>query len=241
MALHSEKALAFIPTLLASPYLLHPDAVLPGDPVLGMAGERANPETLARIRPNRPGQTAAGPVSRVSEAPWQPESSAAPITRPEDQRRSAPEISDTASLRLRQCSLLRHWHRPWCSRLRKRGQLGPDLTLLVRGRISIRSSARPCAHALFAFYLRWLRRRHGQWQPAQHHPAGGHVGTFSLPTLCASRGQPCSSALPALCCRGPGKGLSESSVVFKHALKNALIPVVTLIGLDLVRIERARC
>jgi peptide/nickel transport system permease protein len=29
------------------------------------------------------------------------------------------------------------------------------------------------------------------------------------------------------------KGLSESSVVFKHALKNALIPVITLIGLDL--------
>ena len=29
------------------------------------------------------------------------------------------------------------------------------------------------------------------------------------------------------------KGLSEAAVVLKHALKNSLIPVVTLIGLDL--------
>jgi ABC-type dipeptide/oligopeptide/nickel transport system permease component len=29
------------------------------------------------------------------------------------------------------------------------------------------------------------------------------------------------------------KGLSDRAVVFKHALKNALIPVVTFIGLDL--------
>jgi len=29
------------------------------------------------------------------------------------------------------------------------------------------------------------------------------------------------------------KGLSEAEVVLKHALKNSLIPVVTLIGLDL--------
>ena len=30
------------------------------------------------------------------------------------------------------------------------------------------------------------------------------------------------------------KGLAEKVVIYKHALKNALIPVVTIIGLDLV-------
>jgi len=52
----------------------------------------------------------------------------------------------------------------------------------------------------------------------------GWTGSWAL--MIESLSQPYIAAARA-------KGLSETGVVLKHALKNSLIPVITLIGLDL--------
>jgi ABC-type dipeptide/oligopeptide/nickel transport system permease component len=88
---------------------------------------------------------------------------------------------------------------------------------------------------LFGFYLQWLPPSGmGNGNLINIILPATTLGTFSLSyivrvtrsTMLETLSQPYVAAARA-------KGLSESNVVFKHALKNALIPVVTLIGLDL--------
>ena len=88
---------------------------------------------------------------------------------------------------------------------------------------------------LFAFYLQWLPPSGmGNGSLINIILPAATLGTFSLSyivrvtrsTMLETLSQPYVAAARA-------KGLSELNVVFKHALKNALIPVVTLIGLDL--------
>ncbi len=37
------------------------------------------------------------------------------------------------------------------------------------------------------------------------------------------------------------KGLSERSVIYKHALRNALMPVITILGLICSGVDRGEC
>jgi peptide/nickel transport system permease protein len=88
---------------------------------------------------------------------------------------------------------------------------------------------------VFAFHLQWLP------------PSGmgnGHLdyivlpaitlGTFSLSYIArVTRSAMLESLSQPYVVSARAKGLSEADVVLKHALKNSLIPVVTLIGLDL--------
>ncbi len=88
---------------------------------------------------------------------------------------------------------------------------------------------------IFALYLRWLPPSGmGNGSLAYIVLPAITLGTFSLAyiaritrsSMLESLSQPYIEAARA-------KGLSETKVVLKHALKNSLIPVVTLIGLDL--------
>jgi peptide/nickel transport system permease protein len=88
---------------------------------------------------------------------------------------------------------------------------------------------------IFAFYLRWL--------PPSGMGTGGiaflvlpaaTLGTFSLSYIArVTRSSMLESLSQPYVAAARAKGLSEPAVVFKHALKNSFIPVVTLIGLDL--------
>jgi peptide/nickel transport system permease protein len=88
---------------------------------------------------------------------------------------------------------------------------------------------------VFAFYLRWL--------PPSGMGKGNLVyivlpaitlGTFSLSYITrVTRSAMLESLSQPYVVSARAKGLSEANVVLKHALKNSLIPVVTLIGLDL--------
>jgi len=50
----------------------------------------------------------------------------------------------------------------------------------------------------------------------QLHPAGGHARRISADYIRTAR----------------AKGLSTSAVLFKHGLRNALIPIITILGLQ---------
>ena len=62
------------------------------------------------------------------------------------------------------------------------------------------------------------RRHHGRLARRHPHPHGAH--------------QHVGGARPGLHPHRPRQGLSERAVVYRHALRNALIPVVTVIGLQ---------
>jgi len=88
---------------------------------------------------------------------------------------------------------------------------------------------------VFSLYLRWL--------PPSGMGNGGiayiilpavTLGTFSLSYIArVTRTSMLESLSQPYIAAARAKGISESAVVLKHALKNSLIPVITLIGLDL--------
>jgi peptide/nickel transport system permease protein len=60
------------------------------------------------------------------------------------------------------------------------------------------------------------------------------LGTFSLSYIArVTRSSMLETLSQPYVAAARAKGLSEKEVVLKHALKNALIPIITLIGLDL--------
>jgi len=235
-----KRLLLFIPTLLGITlitFILM--QYMPGDPVTAMVGERASPETIAHIRTelgldksltyqyfmylNRLGTGQLGRSyytnRKVSD----------------DLLQKFPNTARLALAAMLFASVIGIGMGVFAAS--KRGTNWDRLiTLLSVGGISIPVFWLGLAlMLLFAFYLQWL--------PPSGMGNGSLIniilpaitlGTFSLSyivrvtrsTMLETLSQPYVAAARA-------KGLSESSVVFKHALKNALIPVVTLIGLDL--------
>jgi peptide/nickel transport system permease protein len=235
-----KRFLLFIPTLLGITlitFILM--QYMPGDPVTAMVGERASPETIARIRTElgldksltyqyfmylkRLGSGQLGQSLHTN-------------------RRVADDLlqkfPNTARLAL--AAMLFASVIGICVGVFAASKRGTPwdrvVTLLSVGGISIPVFWLGLAlMLLFAFYLQWLPPS-GMGNGDLIHiilPAAT-LGTFSLSyivrvtrsTMLETLSQPYVAAARA-------KGLSESNVVFKHALKNALIPVVTLIGLDL--------
>ena len=88
---------------------------------------------------------------------------------------------------------------------------------------------------LFSFYLRWLPPSGmGNGSPVYLLLPAMTLGTFSLSYIArVTRSSMLESLSQPYVAAARAKGLSEFQVVLKHALKNSLIPVVTLIGLDL--------
>jgi ABC-type dipeptide/oligopeptide/nickel transport system permease component len=110
------------------------------------------------------------------------------------------------------------------------------ITLLSVGGISIPVFWLGLALMLvFAFYLQWLPPSGmGNGSLIYVILPAATLGTFSLSYIVrVTRSSMLETLSLPYIAAARAKGLSESSVVLKHALKNSLIPVVTLIGLDL--------
>ena len=235
-----KRLLLFIPTLLGITlitFILM--QYMPGDPVTAMVGERASPETIARIRTELGldksltyqyfmylKRLATGELGRSYYTNRK-------IS--EDLLQKFPNTARLALAAMLFASVIGIGMGVFAAS--KRGtNWDRVVTLLSVGGISIPVFWLGLAlMLLFAFYLRWLPPSGmGNGSLINIILPAVTLGTFSLSyivrvtrsTMLETLSQPYVAAARA-------KGLSESNVVFKHALKNALIPVVTLIGLDL--------
>jgi len=234
------RILLLLPTLLGITlvtfFLMH---ALPGDPVSSMVGERASPETIARIRaelgqdrPLLPQYT--GYVKLVCRGEFG-RSLHTNRQVSDDLLQKFPNTLILALAAMLFASVLgitlgvlsavnrdKFWDR--------------IIALITVSGISIPVFWLGLALMLiFSLYLQWLPPS-GSWSDgfASIILPAATLGTFSLSYITRITR---SSLLEALShpyiIAARAKGLSETIVVLKHGLSNAIIPVVTLIGLDL--------
>ncbi len=235
-----KRILLFVPTLLGITlitFILM--QALPGDPAAGMAGERASPETITRIRTEL-GQDRPLPLQYVGYLKLLAtgELGRSYYTN----RKIADDIVQKFpnTLRLALAAML------FASVFGigmgvfsavKRGTVWDRIvTLISVGGISVPVFWLGLAlMLLFAFYLRWLPPSGmGNGGLAYLILPAATLGTFSLSYIArVTRSSMLESLSQPYIPAARAKGLPESVVVLKHALKNSLIPIVTLIGLDL--------
>src|SRR5512143_2406612 len=235
-----KRILLFIPTLLGITLITFVlMQSLPGDPVAGMAGERASPETIARIRAEL-GQDRPLPLQYAGYLKL---IASGELGRSYYTNR---RISDDLlqkfpnTLRLAIAAML------FASvfgigmgviSAATRGTAWDRLITLVSvGGISIPVFWLGLALMLvFAFYLRWLPPSGmGDGNVAYLVLPAATLGTFSLSYITrVTRSSMLETLSQPYVAAARAKGLSETAVVLKHALRNSLIPVITLIGLDL--------
>ena len=235
-----KRVLLFIPTLLGITLITFVlMQALPGDPVQGMAGERANPETIARIRAEL-GQDRPLPLQYVGYLKLiaTGELGRSNYTNrkiADDLREKFPNtlrlafaamlFASTGGIALGVYAAVKRG--TWQDRF---------VTLISVGGISVPIFWLGLALMLvFSLHLRWL--------PPSGMGNGGlayiilpavTLGTFSLSYIArVTRTSMIDSLSQPYVAAARAKGLSETEVVLKHALKNSLVPVITLIGLDL--------
>ncbi len=235
-----KRVLLFIPTLLGITlitfFLMRS---LPGDPVANMVGERATPETVARIRAEI-GIDKSAPIQyllylkRLSRG----ELGRSLFTNrkiSDDLLQKFPNTVKLALAAMFFASILGIGLGVFAAV--KHGT-GWDrlVTLLTVGGISMPVFWLGLAlMLLFAFYLRWLPPSGmGSGDLSYIILPAATLATFSLSYIArVTRSSMLESLSQPYVATARAKGLSESEVVLKHALKNSLIPVITLIGLDL--------
>ena len=235
-----KRLLFFIPTLLGITVITFVlMQALPGDPVAGMAGERANPETLARIRAelgaDRPlllqylgylKLIAQGELGRsyytnrrVAEDLLQKFPNTVQLAV------AAILFASIGGISLGIVSAVR------------RGTIWDRLSSVIAvGGISIPVFWLGLTLMLiFALYLRWLPPSGmGDHELVYLILPAVTLGTFSLAYIARiTRSSMIDALSQPYVATARSKGLPERMVVLKHALKNSLIPIVTLIGLDL--------
>ena len=235
-----KRILLFIPTLLGITLITFVlMQALPGDPVQGMAGERATAETIARIRAEL-GQDRPLPLQYIGYVKLL---ATGELGRSYYTNR---KISDDLlqkfpnTLRLALAAML------FASVFGiglgmiaavKRGTNWDRLIALITvGGISIPVFWLGLALMLvFSLYLRVLPPSGmGNGQLEYLILPAITLGTFSLSYIArVTRSSMLESLSQPYIAAARAKGLSETKVVMKHALKNSLIPIVTLIGLDL--------
>jgi peptide/nickel transport system permease protein len=235
-----KRLLLFFPTLLGITlitfFLMHS---LPGDPVTSMVGERASPETIARIRAelghDKPlarqyfgylKLIAAGELGRSLHTQQKVA---------DDLLQKFPNTLILALAAMLFASFLGITMGVFSAV--HRGTIWDRfLTLLSVGGISVPVFWLGLALMLvFSFYLRWLPPSGmGNGNPSYIVLPAATLGTFSLSYIArVTRSSMLESLSQPYIAAARAKGLSESIVVMKHALKNSMIPVITLIGLDL--------
>ncbi len=236
----AKRILLFIPTLLGITlitFILM--QALPGDPVENMVGERATPETIARIR---------GELGIDKSRPVQYFLYLRRLTRGELGRSlfTNHKISDDLMQKFPNTVKLAVAAMVFASVFGigmgvlaavKRGTAWDRLvTFLSVGGISVPVFWLGLAlMLLFAFHLRWLPPSGmGNGQLVYLILPSMTLGTFSLSYIArVTRSSMLESLSQHYVAAARAKGLTETAVVLKHALKNSLIPIVTLIGLDL--------
>jgi ABC-type dipeptide/oligopeptide/nickel transport system permease component len=235
-----KRILLFIPTLLGITLITFVlMQALPGDPVAGMAGERATAETIARIR-SELGQDRPLPLQYIGYVKLL---ATGELGRSYYTNR---KISDDLlqkfpnTLRLALAAML------FASVFGiglgtlaavKRGTKWDRLIAFVTvGGISIPVFWLGLALMLvFSLYLRVLPPSGmGNGRLEYLILPAITLGTFSLSYIArVTRSSMLESLSQPYVAAARAKGLSETKVVLKHALKNSLIPIITLIGLDL--------
>ncbi len=235
-----KRIFLFLPTLLGMTLITFILVqALPGDPVENMVGERASPETIARIRAE---------IGVDKPLPVQYLLYLKRLSRGElgrsifTNRRIADDLLQKFpnTLKLALAAML------FASVLGigmgvvaavKRGTAWDRLITLVSvGGISVPVFWLGLALMLvFAFYLRWLPPSGmGNGELAYLILPAATLGTFSLSYITRiTRSSMLETLSQPYVAAARAKGLSEASVVLRHALKNSLIPIVTVIGLDL--------
>lgn len=235
-----KRVLFFLPTLLGITlitFILMQS--LPGDPVVNMVGERASPETIARIRT----EIGVDKSLLVQYLLYIKRLSRGELGRSIFTNR---RISDDLlqkfpnTLRLALAAMLfasvAGIGLGVCAAVKRGTAWDKIVTIISVGGISIPVFWLGLALMLvFALYLRWLPPSGmGGGNPAYIILPAVTLGTFSLSYIArVTRSSMLESLSQPYVAAARAKGLPEAAVVLKHALKNSLIPVVTLIGLDL--------
>jgi len=235
-----KRLLLFIPTLLGISlitFILMKH--LPGDPVAGMVGERATPETISRIQAE---------LGLDKPLPYQYFMYLKRICTGQFGRSiyTNRKISDDLIQKFPNTLVLALAAMFFASILGismgvfsavNRGTIWDRIvTLISVGGISVPVFWLGLAlMLLFSFYLRWLPPS-GMGNGSFNYlilPAAT-LATFSLSYIArVTRSSMLETLSQPYVAAARAKGISETVVVFKHALKNSLIPIVTLIGLDL--------
>jgi ABC-type dipeptide/oligopeptide/nickel transport system permease component len=235
-----KRILLFIPTLLGITlitFILM--QYIPGDPVTSMVGERASPETIARIR------TELGlDRSRTYQYfLYLQRLGTGQLGRSYYTNRMIADdliqkFPNTLTLAL--AAMLFASTIGICLGILAAVKQGTKwdrlITLFSVGGISIPVFWLGLAlMLLFAFYLQWLPPSGmGDGSLVYVILPAATLGTFSLSYIVrVTRSSMLETLSLPYIAAARAKGLSEPTVVLKHALKNSLIPVVTLIGLDL--------
>ncbi len=235
-----KRLLLFIPTLLGITlitFILMQS--MPGDPVVAMVGERATPETMARIRSELeldkpyPIQYFAYVKRLLTGQLGQSFHTNRRIA--DDLLQKFPNTVKLALAAMLFASLGGIVLGVFAA-ARRGTTWDRVITLFSVAGISIPVFWLGLALMLvFAFYLRWLPPSGmGQGSIVNIILPAAALGTFSLSYIVrVTRSSMLETLSQPYVAAARAKGLSETTVIFKHALKNALIPVVTLIGLDL--------
>jgi peptide/nickel transport system permease protein len=235
-----KRILLFIPTLLGITlitfFLMRS---LPGDPVANMVGERATPETVARIRAEI-GIDRSPPVQYLLYVKrlLRGELGRSLFTNrriSDDLLQKFPNTVKLALTAMVFASIIGIGLGVFAA---VKYGTGWDrlVTLISVGGISMPVFWLGLAlMLLFAFYLRWLPPSGmGNGDLSYIILPAATLGTFSLSYIArVTRSSMLESLSQPYVAAARAKGLPESEVVLKHALKNSLIPIVTLIGLDL--------
>jgi peptide/nickel transport system permease protein len=235
-----KRLLLFIPTLLGITlitFILMQS--LPGDPVAGMAGERASAETLARIRAelgqDRPlllqylGYLKLVGTGELGRSYYTNRKIS------DDLLQKFPNTVRLALAAMLFASVV-GVALGVLAAVKKGSGWDRVVTLISVGGISLPVFWLGLAlMLLFAFYLRWLPPSGmGNGSPLYIILPAITLGTFSLSYITrVTRSSMLESLSQPYIAAARAKGLTETEVVLKHALKNSLIPIVTLIGLDL--------
>lgn len=235
-----KRLLLFIPTLLGITLITFVlMQSLPGDPATGMAGERATPETVARIRAEL-GQNRPLPLQYIGYLKLlaRGELGRSYYTNrkvADDLLQKFPNTLKLAIAAMIFASILGIVMGVFAAV--KHGTIWDRVVMLVSvGGISVPVFWLGLAlMLLFAFYLRWLPPSGmGGGSLLYIILPGVTLGTFSLSYIArVTRSSMLESLSQPYVAAARAKGLAEADVVLKHALKNSLIPIVTLIGLDL--------
>lgn len=235
-----KRILLFIPTLLGITlitfFLMRS---LPGDPVANMVGERATPETVARIRAET-GIDKSPPIQYLLylKRLVRGELGRSLFTNrkiSDDLLQKFPNTVKLALTAMFFASIIGIGMGVFAAV--KHGT-GWDrlMTLISVGGISMPVFWLGLAlMLLFALHLRWLPPSGmGDGNLSYIILPAVTLGAFSLSYIArVTRSSMLESLSQPYVATARAKGLSEREVVLKHAFKNSLIPIVTLIGLDL--------
>jgi len=235
-----KRLLLFIPTLLGITlitFILMKS--LPGDPVTAMVGERASPETIVRIRSelglDKPLPVQYGSYLKRIVTGELGRSVFTNRKIADDLIQKFPNTVKLALAAMLFASFLGIGMGVFAA-VKRNTNWDRLVTLISVGGISIPVFWLGLALMLiFAFYLQWLPPSGmGNGSLVYLIMPAVTLGTFSLSYIArVTRSSMLESLSQPYVAAARAKGLSESKVVLKHALKNSLIPVVTLIGLDL--------